>query len=117
MNLSRNGRVDGMSMNEPFFGGGLQLIRPLLLVEKKFILKAAKQWELPIWANACPSAGNTARSAMTETLEHLYAVSKDSRRCIFNGLTRWQLEKNSASADLSLEVPLPDTDTPDFAAD
>ena len=54
---------------------------------------------------------------MSETLEHLYAVSKDSRRCIFNGLTRWQLEKNSASTDLSLEVPLPDSDLPDFAAD
>ena len=25
MNLCRNGRVDGMSMNEPFFGGSLHL--------------------------------------------------------------------------------------------
>ena len=98
MNLSRNGRVDGMSMNEPFFGGSLQLIRPLLLVEKKFILKAAKQWELPTWANACPSAGRTARSDMAQTLEHLYAVTKDGRRCVLNGLTRWQLEKSSSAA-------------------
>ena len=117
MNLSRNGRVDGMSMNESFFGGGLQLIRPLLLVEKKFILKAAKQWELPIWANACPSAGNTARSSMGETLEHLYRVSKDSRRCIFNGLTRWQLEKNSTAAALGDEQPLPDAEARDGVAD
>ena len=69
MNLCRNGRVDGMSMNEPFFGGKLHLIRPLLLVEKKYIIKAAKQWELPLWANACPSAGNTARSDMGETTQ------------------------------------------------
>ena len=116
MNLCRNGRVDGMSMNESFFGGGLQLIRPMLLVEKKFIIKAAKQWELPIWANACPSAGNTARSSMGETLEHLYNVSKDSRRCIFNGLTRWQLEKNSA-APAADQKPLPDADEADPAAD
>lgn len=95
MNLCRNGRVDGMSMNEPFFGGKLHLIRPLLLVEKKYIIKAAKQWELPLWANACPSAGNTARSDMGETLKALYGVAKDSRRCILNGLSRWQLEKNS----------------------
>lgn len=117
MNLSRNGRVDGMSMNESFFGGGLQLIRPLLLVEKKFILKAAKQWELPIWANACPSAGNTARSSMGETLEHLYKVSKDSRRCVFNGLTRWQLEKNSVAAAVGDEQPLPDAEARDGVAD
>ncbi len=98
LNLCRNGRVDGMSMNEPFFNGGLRLIRPLLLVEKKHILKAAKQWALPVWANACPSAGHTARSDMGATLEHLYGVAGDSRRCILNALTRWQLEKASAAA-------------------
>ena len=86
-------------------------------MEKKFILKAAKQWELPIWANACPSAGNTARSSMGETLQHLYGVSKDSRRCIFNGLTRWQLEKNSVAAGMSDEQTLPDGDAPDGVAD
>ena len=95
LNLARNGRVDGMSMNEPFFGGRLRLIRPLLLVEKKYIIKAARQWELPLWANVCPSAGHTARSDMQQTLEHLFAVSRDSRRCIYNALTRWQLDQNS----------------------
>lgn len=98
LNLARNGRVDGMSMNEPFFGGRLRLIRPLLLVEKKVIIKAARQWELPLWANVCPSAGHTARSGMRDTLEHLFAVARDSRRCIYNGLTRWQLEKNSRTS-------------------
>ena len=95
LNLCRGGRVDGMSMNEPFFQGGLRLIRPLLLVEKKHILRAARQWALPVWSNVCPSAGQTARSDMGQSLESLYAVSKDARRCIFNALTRWQLEKNS----------------------
>lgn len=98
LNLCRNGRVDGMSMNEPFFGGKLRLIRPLLLVEKKYIRKAAQQWELPIWANVCPSAGHSARSDMSATLEHLYAVAKDSRRCIGNALTRWQLDKHRNDA-------------------
>lgn len=96
MNLCRNGRVDGLSPNEPFFGGALRLIRPLLFVEKKYIIKAARQWDLPLWANTCPSAGKTARSDMSATLEHLYAVAKDSRRCIFNGLERWQTEKSLA---------------------
>ncbi|RRD70905.1 MULTISPECIES: ATP-binding protein [unclassified Desulfovibrio] len=95
LNLCRNGRVSGMGMNEAFFGGGLRLIRPLLLVEKKHILKAAKQWGLPVWANSCPSAGATARSAMAGTLEALYSVAGDSRRSIFNALARWQLEKSS----------------------
>ncbi|CAK7004661.1 MAG: tRNA-cytidine(32) 2-sulfurtransferase [Desulfovibrio sp.] len=98
MNICRNGRVDGMSMNEPFFDGKLRLIRPLMLVEKKYIRQAARQWGLPVWANACPSAGRTARSDMAQTLEHLYAVTKDGRRCVLNGLTRWQLDRSSAAA-------------------
>lgn len=115
MNLCRNGRVDGMSMNESSFGGGLRLIRPLLLVEKKYILKAARQWDLPVWANACPSAGKTARSSMGETLEHMYGVAKDARRCIFNGLTRWQLEKGVMAAQARLEEAGQE-DGPDAAA-
>ncbi|MEG2005297.1 MAG: tRNA 2-thiocytidine biosynthesis TtcA family protein, partial [Bilophila sp.] len=49
MNLVQNGRVDGMSLKEPFFRGELTVIRPLLLVEKADILRAAKKWELPVW--------------------------------------------------------------------
>lgn len=48
LNLCRNGRVQGMSPCASFFGGKLMLIRPLLGVEKKFIARAAEQWQLPI---------------------------------------------------------------------
>ena len=105
LNLCRNGRVDGMSMSEPFFGGALQVIRPLLLVEKKHIRRAAAQWDLPIWQNPCPSAGHSKRSDMAQTLEHLYGVAKDSRRCIFNALTRWQLDRNTQPPGGVLPVP------------
>lgn len=95
LNLCRNGRVEGMSMHEPFFNGALRIIRPLLLLEKATILRAARRWELPVWSNPCPSAGNTTRSDMAQTLTTLYGTYKDARRCIFNGLARWQLEKNT----------------------
>ncbi len=95
MNLCRNGRVDGMGMNESFFRGTLHVIRPLLLLEKKQVRVAAKQWGLPIWENPCPSAGNTKRSHMAESLQHLYGTYSDARRCISNALTRWQMEKDS----------------------
>lgn len=85
-------------MSEPFFGGSLQVIRPLMLVEKRTIRAAARKWELPVWSNPCPSAGHTSRSSMEETLRTLYGVTDNARRCIFNGLTRWQLEKDRARA-------------------
>jgi tRNA(Ile)-lysidine synthase TilS/MesJ len=96
MNLFQNGRVDGLSMHEPFFGGKLIVIRPLLLVGKKDIVKAARQWNLPVWSNPCPSAGATRRSDMSAALEHVYAVDPGSRSRVMGGLTRWQLGRHRA---------------------
>ena len=95
MNLFQNGRVDGLSMREAFFDGKLTLIRPLLLVRKKDILKAARQWDLPVWSNPCPSAGATRRSDMSAALEHIYAVDAGSRSRVMGGLLRWQLGRHT----------------------
>jgi len=91
LNLLRNARVQGMSINESFFGGNLRLIRPLLLVEKKYIRQAARQWNLPIWQNACPSAGKTARSGMVATMNKICGDLPSARRSLCAGLCRWQL--------------------------
>ncbi len=90
MNLLQTGRVSGMSMTEAFFDGQLQVIRPLLLVEKNYIAKAVQQWNLPVWQNPCPSAGNTKRSEITEKIKQLYQGEKGVRKNIFNGICRWQ---------------------------
>lgn len=92
LNLFQNGRVDGMSMKEPFFGGRLQVIRPMLMVEKADIARAVRQWELPVWSNPCPSAGNTRRSDMAEIFNEMCRQNKGMKRNVFNGLRRWQLD-------------------------
>ena len=66
MNIFQNGRVDGLTANEPFFGGQLQVIRPALFVEKKFIKLAAKQWNCPFGKMPVPPAA--APAARTSTL-------------------------------------------------
>lgn len=104
MNLCRNGRVDGLRLNTSFFKGTLHLIRPLLLVEKKYIRTAARQWALPVWDTACPSAGHTARSNMAATLESLYGVTKNARRSITNALTRWQLEQEMTGSSPHTDI-------------
>lgn len=98
LNIFRNGRVDGLAMSEAFFGGSLELARPLLLVEKKYISTAARQWGLPVWRNACPSAGHTARSQMESALRTLCADIPDARRTMLRGLTRWQLALSETDA-------------------
>ena len=91
LNLCQTGRVEGMSIKEPFFGGQLTVIRPLMLVEKKLIAKSVKQWELPVWSNPCPSAGGTRRSELMQDIENLCKGHKGRRQNIFNALCRWQL--------------------------
>lgn len=92
MNLFQNGRVDGMSMKEDFFGGRLKVIRPLMLVEKADIARAVRQWGLTVWSNPCPSAGNTRRSEVMEEFKTLCKGSKDMKHNVFNALCRWQLD-------------------------
>lgn len=92
LNLLRNARVQGLGANEAFFEGRLRVIRPLLLVEKKQILQAARQWHLPVWKNACPSSGHTARSQIDEVIGAISKFLPEARRSLLNGLGRWQLD-------------------------
>jgi Predicted ATPase of the PP-loop superfamily implicated in cell cycle control len=90
MNLCQNGRVEGMRMREPFFQGALMVIRPLMLVEKKVIAKAARDWELPLWSNPCPSAGKTLRSSIMDDLGRMTEGRKGMQAKIRAALCRWQ---------------------------
>lgn len=93
MNLFETGKVYGLSMAEEFFGGELKLIRPLLYLEKKTIIKAAKDFKLEIWKNPCPSAGQTRRTDWEEWLQAQYNRSKHVRPNVMQGLQRWQLDR------------------------
>lgn len=94
LNLLCNARVSGMNIRESFFSGKLQVIRPLLLIEKKYIRQAARQWQLPVWENSCPSSGHTNRAHMESLIASIAGTLPGSRRSLINGLTRWQLAHN-----------------------
>lgn len=105
LNLCQTGRVEGMAGREAFFGGKLMVIRPLLLVEKKLIRKAAAQWKLPIWDNPCPSAGATRRGEIMQDVEDLCRGHKARRTNIFNALCRWQLQADVRKCAARQETP------------
>ncbi|XPV77295.1 MAG: tRNA lysidine(34) synthetase [Desulfovibrio sp.] len=97
MNMFQNGRVDGLSANEPFFGGKLHVIRPTILLDKATVRKAANKWELPIWANNCPSNGNTKRDEYREWLEEKFKGDKNIRNNVYRALFRFQLDEKIKS--------------------
>lgn len=96
LNTLRNGKIQGMGMDESFFDGSLRVIRPLLLTEKKYIIQAAKQWQLPVWRNACPSVGRTSRQEMAEILTGIAAKLPNAPKSLTAALCRWQLEQDTA---------------------
>lgn len=97
LNLLRNGRVASMEADQGFFGGALRVIRPFLLVEKKYIRQAARQWQLPVWENACPSSGHTSRAEMDDVVNAIDRILPAARRSMLNGLMRWQLRNVEGS--------------------
>ncbi len=95
MNVLQNGRADGLSASEPFFDGNLQVIRPTMLLDKKTVIKAAKQWELPVWENICPSNGLTKRDEVHDWLRQAWKGDKRIKNNVFNAITRQQVDLTS----------------------
>ena len=83
---------DFIRLSERGKGYGSLLLR--MLLSKAEIMRAARQWELPVFSNPCPSAGKTKRADMMDVLDAMCAGSKVRRKNIFNGLARWQWEQN-----------------------
>lgn len=95
LNMFQNGRVDGLSCRESFFGGKLTVIRPLLLVDKKTITRAAKAWELPVFANPCPMAGKSMRHEAETWVKDICAGGKKRGVNLQRALGRWQLGRDA----------------------
>ena len=109
MNLCQNSRVQGMSMREEFFNGSLLVIRPLMLTEKKTIAKAAKDWELPLWSNPCPSAGKTLRTSIMDDVGRMTEGHKGMHAKIRAALCRWQWQATMPKEDGEPGLPSRDT--------
>lgn len=95
LNLCRTAKVRGMDISASFFGGQLTVIRPLLLVEKTTIRKAAAQWSLPVWQNKCPSANHTDRALVNDISWQIDKSIPHARASILTALTNWQLDTNT----------------------
>jgi tRNA(Ile)-lysidine synthase TilS/MesJ len=90
LNLLYQGRVEGLYAKESFFHGRFELIRPLLHVEKRLVRKAVGDWELPVWANPCPSAETSKRSEVDDWLQSLWAGNSKMRKSVYSALKRWE---------------------------
>ncbi|MBI9079162.1 MAG: tRNA 2-thiocytidine biosynthesis protein TtcA [Pseudodesulfovibrio sp.] len=95
MNILHNGRAEGLSVCEPFFDGKLTVIRPTILLDKNTVTRAAKQWNLPVWSNTCPSNGSTKRNEIHDWLRQTWQNDKRIKNNVFNAITRQQVDLTS----------------------
>lgn len=96
MNIFQNGKVYGMDPASDFFQGRLKVIRPLLYLEKKTVIKAAKDFGLHIWKNPCPSAESSKRAEVGEWLESKWMQDPKVKRNVINALRRMQLDLHTS---------------------
>jgi tRNA 2-thiocytidine biosynthesis protein TtcA len=86
INMFYAGKIATMKPKQSFFGGTLDIIRPLSYVEKKDIVRFAQSLGLPEFRNNCPSADQTERTEIRQMLEDLYNHNQNIKGNIFRSL-------------------------------
>ena len=98
INIFYSGKIGTMKPNQSFFGGRLDIIRPLSYVEKHEINSFAKVCDMPEFINTCPSAGYTKRQDVADMLEGMYRQNKNIKGNIFRAM-------GNIASDYLLEMP------------
>lgn len=88
MNMCYAGEISTMVPVQPLFGGELTIIRPLSYVDEDTICRFARHKGFPDFTNPCPSAKNSSRHKIKNTLRSLYQSNKKIKGNIFKSLSR-----------------------------
>jgi len=86
INIFYAGKIGTMRPRQSFFGGALDIIRPLSYVEENEIISFGKRAEFPVFVNNCPSADKTKRSEVREMLEMMYKTNNHIKGNIFRAM-------------------------------
>ncbi|OGR01607.1 MAG: hypothetical protein A2505_00640 [Deltaproteobacteria bacterium RIFOXYD12_FULL_55_16] len=86
LNLFYGGNLSAMAPRQELFGGGLTLIRPLAMVEKKLIIELGQGLGITPVANPCPLAAKSRREEIRTWLAPLYEKNPALKSTIFASL-------------------------------
>ncbi|MBU0973223.1 MAG: tRNA 2-thiocytidine(32) synthetase TtcA, partial [Proteobacteria bacterium] len=86
INMFYSGKIGTMKPRQSFFGGALDIIRPLAYVEKKDIVLFSNLFGMPEFVNNCPSANQTKREEIRRMLDALYKQNKNIKGNIFRAM-------------------------------
>ena len=92
INIFYSAQVAGMMPKQPFFGGEITVIRPLVLVAAAKVNRLCKRLGLPVISNPCPSAQRSKRQEVRTLLETLYGGNSKIRGNIFHAMSNVNLD-------------------------
>ena len=92
LNICYSGEISTMVPFQPFFNGKITVIRPLAFADEKRIRDFAKEQNFPEFINPCPSANNSKRQEIKDTLKRLYKTNSKIKGNIFRAMSRVKLD-------------------------
>jgi tRNA 2-thiocytidine biosynthesis protein TtcA len=88
MNMFFHGELATMMPVQRFFGGQLQIIRPMCEVREREVVRLAARLGLPTAPNRCPNADTNSRGLMREILRQASHKNRNAVRNVYNSAWR-----------------------------
>ena len=86
LNVFFSREISTMIPNLPFFNGEFNLIRPLAYIEESLLKRFAKEANLPVMVNPCPTSQNSKRKYIKDLLSKLEGEHRGLKENIFKAL-------------------------------
>ena len=84
MNLCFRGNFSTMQPVQPFFGGEIQMIRPMIEIHEERLILLADTYDLPVVKPVCPFDQSNIRSRLKPLVRQLSQIDKFSREHIYH---------------------------------
>jgi tRNA 2-thiocytidine biosynthesis protein TtcA len=82
------GEISTMLPAQELFNGRFKVIRPLAYAEEALIRRFARDWNLPVFENRCPTSGRSMRAGIKRVLVNLYRSNPKIKGNIFRAMRR-----------------------------
>jgi len=86
MNMVYGGQLATMMPKQDFFGGDLQLIRPMCQCRERQVMAIAHELALPVISIACPYRDDSGRMAIKPVIEQLEQILPGAKENMYKAL-------------------------------
>lgn len=86
LNIFYAREISTMMPSQSIFGGKLHIIRPLAYIKEDLLKKYAREQQLPVIENKCPTSKNSRRMYIKKLLNEMEKENKDIKENIFKAI-------------------------------